>query len=792
MLGGTIGASFGNPLTNAYEAQYDPEAFAKRMEDAIKGMAKFDKSKGYATIDPVSQDILRNYAKAMGLNAEEVISNSKKQAEVRYKENVFASQIGAVAGTGPEAEARKNFILNNSQVTPEGKLQVNGKDISQITEKEWQDMMAFDGKSDTDILKDQALSLKSINEQIQGSADSVAAAFAKGLKLEEKAQPLINGIQELGKKVEGISQNIGEATGKAIEGIFKWVVDNKDVLRSIANGVVSVSSFLKDNWKALLATIIGLKIGGAILRTPIGGSKTIGGKVASKAASGISNGVRSFFGASKHQASMVKTGYQYYRAGGSGRIASAFKGSAEALKGGLSSAGRFKGAMRSTLGIGAAIGVAEGAYSIYNYNKNKKDLDQKLASGQINKADYEKSLRNVKDTRNGQIGGAVGTVAGTAIGTALLGPIGGAIGGYLGNVAGKYIGNNWNNIGDKLKEFGEKISKTFSEWGEDISNWWKNSAAPAISEKWDSIKEGAKSLATNLKDKISNVLNSDAWKNIRIISKTNPILGVVTEVIEFFKGPKEYIANAKQGFKNLIKSIADFPKTVEQWLYDFTKDKKWLPTMGRNYREEEKPKEKKAYGGIVGGNSYSGDKILTGLNSGEMVLNKQQQAQLFNFINNASSVLTKVGSANGVTYYNASNNGYNKLDGILSKIFNTTSNIISAALDPNNGIKTLPIGTNSFKQIPKSSDGGSYNDSSVRNVTVRDFNVNLSGTIRLDAGNYAKNLDVSKLLEDSSFISSLKDMIKQSINNDINNGRFMNDIPSMRGLPSQVTTWGRK
>ena len=83
MLGGSIGASFGNPLTNAYEAQYDPEAFAKRMEDAIKGMAKFDKSKGYATIDPMSQEILRNYAKEMGLNAEEVIGNAKKQAEVR-------------------------------------------------------------------------------------------------------------------------------------------------------------------------------------------------------------------------------------------------------------------------------------------------------------------------------------------------------------------------------------------------------------------------------------------------------------------------------------------------------------------------------------------------------------------------------------------------------------------------------------------------------------------------------------------------------------------------------------
>ena len=39
-----------------------------------------------------------------------------------------------------------------------------------------------------------------------------------------------------------------------------------------------------------------------------------------------------------------------------------------------------------------------------------------------------------------------------------------------------------------------------------------------------------------------------------------------------------------------------------------------------------------ANGGIVGGNSYSGDKVLARLNSGELVLNRQQQATLFNAI----------------------------------------------------------------------------------------------------------------------------------------------------------------
>jgi hypothetical protein len=40
-----------------------------------------------------------------------------------------------------------------------------------------------------------------------------------------------------------------------------------------------------------------------------------------------------------------------------------------------------------------------------------------------------------------------------------------------------------------------------------------------------------------------------------------------------------------------------------------------------------------AEGGIVGGSSYSGDNIIARVNSGEMILNKRQQSNLFKILN---------------------------------------------------------------------------------------------------------------------------------------------------------------
>lgn len=50
-----------------------------------------------------------------------------------------------------------------------------------------------------------------------------------------------------------------------------------------------------------------------------------------------------------------------------------------------------------------------------------------------------------------------------------------------------------------------------------------------------------------------------------------------------------------------------------------------------------------AEGGIVGGTSFHGDRVISALNSGEMVLNKSQQAKLFSLVSGANSNLNMSG-----------------------------------------------------------------------------------------------------------------------------------------------------
>ena len=805
MLGGSIGAAFGNPLENMYESMYDPEAFSKRMEDAMKGMATFDAKKGYATISPMNQEILRNYAKEMGLNAEEVVANAKKMAEVRYKETKFAPELDRYSGNGKDKEARRNFILNNSQVTPEGQLQVNGKNINEITEKEWSDMMAFDGKSDTDILKDQALHLKSIDEAITGNASSVVASFAKGLALDKNAQNIIQNIDKVGTNLQKVSENLGITTNGVLTKILNWIDKNGPFLKSIADGVIGVSKFLAENWGELLSASVGWKfLLKPALGANLGGNTTLGGKLGAKALGGIGKGLKAgakgFWSVAKTAAkgawkslktgakgfwSVAKTaakgawknlktrakavgkkGYDILGKGGanhSWKQAKNYAGNSFRMtKGnvlrktlhGAKSLWRNSKAFRASVKGGAAIlGVAGNMATDYlvNNGKIKKGgavhYGAKMAS---TAAEY------------GALGATIGSVI-PGLGTA----VGGGIGAAVGAIKGAY--DTWKSLPENADkdfiDYAKSVGDSIVEGGKEAFNWAKEKVGPALSAVNKDIEErgGYLSVAFNM--------------------ITTPIRLFISSI----EGIGKLILHPVDTIKNSWNSLKNW------WNSDNKLERLW------NMAKNAVIGEKHADGGIVGGNSYSGDRILTGLNSGEMVLNKDQQTQLFKFIQNASSILTKIGSSNGVTYYNASNKhsaihnnvGGNILSNILSTIFNSNSNIVSSALNTNNNIKTVPFGENSFKKIPKS-DYTEYSYNKGGEIIVKDINLNVNGTLKLDAGTVTKNLDINQLLSDTTFISSLKDLIKQSINNDINNGKFMNDIASMRGMPSQVGLWGRK
>lgn len=104
-------------------------------------------------------------------------------------------------------------------------------------------------------------------------------------------------------------------------------------------------------------------------------------------------------------------------------------------------------------------------------------------------------------------------------------------------------------------------------------------------------------------------------------------------------------------------------------------------------------------------------------------------------------------------------------------------------------IKAKPVGEREYIYTPRSNETSNVNGNT---ITVKDFNINLSGTLRLDGGNSSKNIDVNELLRDQAFVTALKDVIKNSINHDINGGRFMNDLATMGGFPSQTSIYARR
>lgn len=860
MLGGAAGVYGSNPLTMSYEANYDPEAFTERMTKILGGKAQFDAKTGMATVNGMNRDFVKGIAQAMGISMDEAMTIAKKQAEVKFKENQFGTQLTNRFGND---EATKNYILNNSTYNAETKrLELNGRDISEYKDEEIAELKRMSSMSDHDLMVEQAQALTSLPEKIEGAASQVAASFASGI--ERYIPGFRDQIGIIGDFLSGHAKNWGQSVGQVLDTTLQWletkgpeILDTTDkIFRGIDKLISSIGPIIKwvlDNpWKSLFAFIAGKAALNSLTKNP-----SIGAKAGKNVFGGLKNiGQKMYKGSF---ASNAKRAYGLLR-GNNGR----FKSAIGATKVGLKNMSKLA---KGTVGLGTLFGVAEGATALMDYSTTKKQLKAQLDNGEITKEEYDKQLNESRMQKNENVGAAVGGTIGTALGTAFGGPVGGIIAGYVGDKLGSFVGKHWDGITTKVKnawntsiDFVEGASKKalesiggkFTEWGESVSNWWGEVASPAISEKLNSIKEGAKSLASGIKDKLSDALNSETWEKIRASSKAIPILGVITEIIEFFKGPKEYIEKSKQTFKNVIETVTNFPKMISQWLYDYTKDSKWLPQLGHNYRDEEEAKEKHANGGIVGGNSYSGDRILTGLNSGEMVLNKNQQAALFNFINEMPSVLSKIGTNANVSYYNArnysnsnvtdrslrmsydasnlvsrvlnsitnnsnaENNTYNSssimqkykelhsntvggnvsntFNGVQTDLFRYIGNIFSSIISPfsilknSNDVKAKPVGEREYVYTPTSDN----RSNGVTEVTVRDINVNVNGTLKLDAGNFTKNIDINQLLNDSSFVSQLKDLIKQSINNDINNGRFMNDIASMRGMPSQVGLWGRK
>lgn len=740
MLGGSAGAYGSNPLEMMYEANYNPEAFTERMTKMINGLGEFDKKSGMGRVSGMNMDFARNIAKAMGISADEVVSMAKKSAEVKFKESRFGDTLTRRFGNDEE---KKNYILNNSTYnTKTQRLELNGKDVNELTDADLANLMQFDGMSDHELMQKQAEALTSLPEQISGAAASVSAKFAEGLN--RHFPDLRDMVKEYGGMIADHAKIWGENIGNYLEKIFEWLNEHKDPIKKMINGILSAVDFITNRWYMLLGLgLLGLyKMLRPHLQGAFGMDRNNGGNNTSGKNKASSNKDRTFKQA-KNDAKLARN--NTLRGNKGNAFTRAVKGNARYLKTLYKNSSLVRGATKAG-GIGTALAIGDAALTAYEYSDKEKEI---LNNKELSQEKKKEEVKKAQEDRNGAWGGALGAIAGGAAAGAALGTI---VPG-AGNVAGFIVGAIGSGIGYYLGDKGGRLVPT--------------------SEK---------------------------------------------SVVE----------------------------------------------------EDEKNKKKNGYatGGIVGGKSYTGDKIPISVNSGEMILNQNQQKMLFDFINQLNSPFKGNAAESNITYQNITNNngnvthlvayngnsdivnnlssisskklsvGYNpsnisKVDSnviggalnssnatsisnkafnsrsnviggasnysnaisILNKAFNSRSNVVGTALNSSSIVGTKPFGENSFdglKQLVKTI-GSSVVNGGKMDLAVKDININISGTIKLDGGNNSSTtIDAKQLLSDASFVSALKELLKQSISNDINGGRIMNDAATMRGLMPSMSLIGRK
>lgn len=688
MLGGAAGAFGSNPLTMAYEANYDPEAFMERAKDTLGGLATFDAKTGTANVNGMNRDFVKSIAEAMGMSMEDAMTMAKKQAEIKYKESQFGGQLSAIP------ESQRDFVLNKSYVGQDGQLKMtdsqgNERNVSDLQKSgELQKMQNLDNKSDGEIMRDMATQLSTVTEIMTGIKTSLTADAARAFskiyyKLHDK-------LGSIGSALQESLHPLWERLANSVDDIMKYLEEHKGIIFQAIDILKSIISAVVNNF----GTVIGILMAGSVL----GGGKLLKGgfrafKTGYRVFRGGLRGGGSMFARTSSRFTNTRLGnlgdskvMRFLTGGQSGRIVDNYRYARRAPNMRLSkfAAAKYsignsiKTASKFSKGVGI-LGVLAGAagvgISINDYLGNKDNLDKQLRSGAINKTQYDSQVEEAKNTRNEGIGSAAGSGLGTAIGTIFGGPIGGMIGGIIGDKIGGFVGKHFNTIlsglGKGIKWIGDKLGKFFT---------------------W--IGGGIKSIIK--------------WFNF-IITPIKLIWGLVKSIAS-----------------PIIKKVKGF--------FGF------------------------ATGGIIGGDSYHGDKLKANVNSGEMILTMSQQKKLFDFANSATSLF-------------GGNRSY------VKKVVGDKRSLIIAK----------PVGEKEYIHKPSRS-----NASENRSIKINDFNINISGTIKLDGGNTSKNIDINKLLSNHEFVSSLKEIIKSSINNDINGGRLMNDDSLRRGAPSQVTLWGRK
>lgn len=195
-----------------------------------------------------------------------------------------------------------------------------------------------------------------------------------------------------------------------------------------------------------------------------------------------------------------------------------------------------------------------------------------------------------------------------------------------------YLQNQLNNLDVSSLEFAE-VSDELDIWIEKIKI--AKGELSTVPEPLKDIKTKTQAVKDN-----SDEVNASIYKMTVLTKATSNAFGAVND-------------NGVQAFANILQSTIPLigaimalaiaegeenaARTSKNWVELIAATVSVGATIAGTFAAL-KDAGKYANGGIIGGNSYSGDKLIAHVNSGEMILNKRQQGNLFNILSNGTGI----------------------------------------------------------------------------------------------------------------------------------------------------------
>jgi hypothetical protein len=415
MLGGSYAMFGGNPMQMMYEATSDPEALFERMGKMFSEQAVFDRTKGEAVISTIQMRLMREAAKAMGANPEEMIQSAKKQASLKDLEAQW--RRGNPSAYASLSEEERNAVTNKAQFV-DGKWQISYLDetgeqqtkaVNTLTSADMKDIMKENIDPLQDIrgnVKKIASSLVSLQDRYTGAVDAYNT----------------NGAQQINGIMEGADDVVTAASKQ------NWLFNGWG---GFLGGLAGVGAFA--GGKYAINKGINRLTGSIVEGGNFGNTSTVGGVSPGNTKMPSTNGLNTspIVGGGK------RPGWR--------RAIKNPKAYARLMK--------MKGVGGGAL-VGAAGGVLAGALEVYNgvqeanatHQSNLARIGNAEAAGRISGQEAQqrtKMSENQKHTASaGAWGAGIGTAIGAGIGSLIPIPVvGSLVGGYIGGAIGKWMGN---------------------------------------------------------------------------------------------------------------------------------------------------------------------------------------------------------------------------------------------------------------------------------------------------------------------------------------------------------------